>query len=103
MKTMSILWNIIEYNFIEFWKELSNKTIDLLIWSVLSIFVTGIILPQMGLVGNFSNLQFATILASIGIFEGYGEIFNLVADIAHKKFISYELSYPINSWGWPRW
>lgn len=96
-KTIDILLSIIQYNLISFWKEISGKVIDLIIWAILSIFVTGIILPQMGLTSTFSNLQFATILASIGIFEGYGEIFSWVADINNKKSINYELCYPISS------
>lgn len=93
-----IIFTIIKYHLIDLKKKrLYNKIIDLIIRASLSLFVTGIVLPNMGLTSNFINLQFATLMASIGLFESYTEIFLLADDMNNKKFINFEFSYPMSS------
>jgi ABC-type polysaccharide/polyol phosphate export permease len=51
----------------------------------------------MGLINNFGLIQFAGVLATIGLFESYSYIFPFIADLEGREMIYYELGFPIPS------
>jgi hypothetical protein len=90
--------NLILSDLIIFKQIFFDKMIDMVIWVVLSIFVTGYIMPYFGLIGNYGEFQFGGIIASIGLFELYNSIVDLVADLEGERVIDYNLTLPIPSW-----
>lgn len=74
--------------------ELTEKIINIYIWAGCSIFVMGYLMQSFGLAQNFGVLLFAGILASVGLFEVYGNTAVLIADIEGDCKISYYLALP---------
>lgn len=74
-----------------------DRLINISLWALISLFVTGYILPKMGLVENFGLIQFSGVLATVGLFEAYYSIFPFMVDIEGSEIIYHELSTPINS------
>jgi len=81
-----------------FRQTLGNKVIDMAIWVALTVFVTGYIMPYFGLSENFGVFQFGGVLASMGLFELYSNVFELTADLEGDRVINYGLTLPIPSW-----
>ncbi len=77
-------------------QNLLDKVIDIGIWVVLTIFVTGYIMPFFGL-ANFGPFQFGGVIAAIGLFELYSSVVDLVADLEGDRMINYNLTLPIPS------
>lgn len=77
---------------------LRGKIIDMAIWVALSIFVTAYIMPYFGLSHDFGPFQFGGIIASLGLFELYTNVFELTADLEGDRVINYGLTLPIPSW-----
>ncbi len=75
-----------------------GKFVDLTIWVVLTVIVTGYVMPLFGLANDFGTFQFAGILASIGLFELYSNIVDMVTDLEGDRIINYRLTLPIPSW-----
>lgn len=74
-----------------------GRSIDLAIWSVLSLFVIGYIMPSFGLSNDFGLFQVGGIIATIGLFEIYPFIINLVLDFEGDRAIDYNLTLPASS------
>ncbi|MCL5875771.1 MAG: ABC transporter permease [Candidatus Dependentiae bacterium] len=81
-----------------FKEALRGKVIDMAIWVALSIFVTAYIMPYFGLSHDFGPFQFGGIIASLGLFELYTNVFELTADLEGDRVINYGLTLPIPSW-----
>lgn len=94
---IKIMKSIINQNLFLFKKVFFDKLINMALWAVISLFVTSYILPKMGLVNNFGLLQFAGVLATVGLFEAYSYIFPFVSDLEGREIIYYELGFPIPS------
>jgi len=74
-----------------------DKFIDLTIWVVLTVGVTGYIMPYFGL-SNFGVFQLGGIIAATGLFELYSNAVDLVGDFEGDRVINYYLTLPIPSW-----
>jgi ABC-type multidrug transport system permease subunit len=92
---IKIMRSIINQNLFLFKKVFFDKVINMALWVVISLFVTSYILPKMGLVSNYGLIQFAGVLATIGLFESYSYIFPFLADLEGREIIYYELGFPI--------
>lgn len=79
-------------------KNLVDKLIDVAIWTVLTLFVTGYIMPYFGLSGNFGPFQLGGVIAAVGCFELYGQVVELLTDFNGDRIISYYLTLPIPAW-----
>lgn len=75
-----------------------DKLINIAIWTMVTIFVNGYLLPQLGIAANFGVITFAGMLAAAGVFEGYGTIAQLIADLLHEKILYYYATLPIPVW-----
>jgi ABC-type polysaccharide/polyol phosphate export permease len=75
-----------------------DKFIDLTIWVVLTIVVMGYIMPFFGLSRDFGVFQLAGVIASVGLFELYANVVDLVSDFEGDRVINYSLTLPIPSW-----
>jgi len=75
-----------------------NKFIDKSIWIFSTMFVTAYIMPYFGLVNNFGLFQFGGIITTVGLFELYASVVELVADFEGDRIIDYTLTLPIPSW-----
>ncbi len=89
---------LIYTDLIVFKRNLHSKIIDMMIWVVLSTFVTAYIMPYFGLSRDFGPFQFAGVIASLGLFELYRSVFELTADLEGDRVINYALTLPIPSW-----
>lgn len=89
---------LVHADLVVFKKNLLNKAIDVGIWAVLNILVTGYIMPYFGLKQDFGVFQFGGIVASVGLFELYTNVFELTADLEGDRVINYGLTLPIPSW-----
>lgn len=81
-----------------FRQSLMDEIIDMGIWVVLSVLVSAYIMPYFGLNADFGPFQFAGIVASLGIFQLYSNVFQLSADLEGDRVINYGLTLPIPSW-----
>jgi len=81
-----------------FKQSLFDKVIDMAIWVVLTIFVTGYIMPYFGLAQDFGPFQLGGVIAATGLFELYTNVFELTADLQGDRVINYGLTLPIPSW-----
>ena len=75
-----------------------SKFIDISIWVILTIFVTGHVMPYFGLSANFGSFQFGGVIAAVGLFELYSSVVDFVSDLHGDRVIDYNLTLPIPSW-----
>lgn len=94
----NIFKNLILSDFIILRKSFFNKFIDITIWVVLTIFVTGYIMPYFGLSDSFGVFQFGGVIAAVGLFELYISAVDLLVDFEGDRVIDYNLTLPIPSW-----
>lgn len=90
--------NLIISDLLIFKQTFFDKFIDISIWIILTIFVTGYIMPYFGLVDNFGIFQLGGVIAAVGLFEVYVSAVDLVADLQADRMIDYTLTLPIPSW-----
>lgn len=77
--------------------KLADKFINLAIWATCSLFVTGYLLQAFGLARNYGAFQLGGVIASVGLFELYGNAVTIVSDIEGDRTISYYLSLPASA------
>lgn len=90
--------NLIISDLLIFKQTFLDKFIDISIWIILTIFVTGYIMPYFGLADNFGIFQLGGVIAAVGLFEVYVSAVDLVADLQADRMIDYTLTLPIPSW-----
>lgn len=85
---------LLRSKFVNIRTTMGNKFINLSIWAVCSLFVTGYLMQAFGLTADYGPFQLGGILASVGLFELYGNAVTVVSDIEGDRAISYYLSLP---------
>lgn len=90
--------NLVLSDLIIFKQTFLDKVIDIAIWVVLTIFVTGYIMPYFGLADTFGVFQLGGVIAAVGLFEVYVSAVDLVVDFEGDRVIDYTLTLPIPSW-----
>jgi ABC-type polysaccharide/polyol phosphate export permease len=88
--------NLVWADLTVFKQNLVDKIIDIGIWVILTIVVTGYVMPFFGL-SNFGPFQFGGVLAAIGLFELYSSVVDVVVDLEGDRVINYNLTLPIPS------
>jgi ABC-type multidrug transport system permease subunit len=88
---------IISYHSYLYKQKLLDDTINFTIWALISLFVTGFLLPKMGLSSSFGTFQCCGIIANIGLWMSFSEIVYFVTDFENKQKIKYFLSLPLPS------
>jgi ABC-type multidrug transport system permease subunit len=95
---LSVCKELIRTDLFIFKKEFINKCIDLVIWVTLSLGVMAYIMPYFGLSKEFGVFQLGGVIASVALFELYGNVVTLVSDFQGSRIIDYQLTLPIPSW-----
>lgn len=94
----NVFRHLVSADLIVFRQNFKNKLIDLSIWVVLTLVVMGYVMPIIGLSADYGTFQFASLVASVGIFEVFPEVMNLISDFEGDRIISYQLTLPVPSW-----
>lgn len=94
----NVFKELIRSDLIVFKQTFVDKFIDLTIWVVLTIVVTGYVMPFFGLANDFGVFQLGGVIAATGLFELYSNVVDLIADYEGDRIINYSLTLPIPSW-----
>lgn len=92
-----VVRQIIAVDLVIFRQGILARGIDLSIWLALTLIVAGYVLPSFGMSQHFGVFQLCGILSSIGLFEVYPNVMNLISDIHGDRIISYYLTLPLPS------
>ncbi len=90
--------NLIWSDLLIFKQAFLDKFIDITIWIVLTVFVTGYIMPYFGLSDTFGVFQLGGVIAAVGLFEVYVSAVDLIVDFEGDRVIDYTVTLPIPSW-----
>ena len=90
--------NLILSDLLIFKQAFLDKFIDITIWIVLTVFVTGYIMPYFGLSDTFGVFQLGGVIAAVGLFEVYVSAVDLIVDFEGDRVIDYTVTLPIPSW-----
>ena len=90
--------NLIWSDLLIFKQAFFDKFIDITIWIVLTVFVTGYIMPYFGLSDTFGVFQLGGVIAAVGLFEVYVSAVDLIVDFEGDRVIDYTVTLPIPSW-----
>lgn len=85
---------LLRLKFTNVYSVIKDKFINLSIWAGCCMIVSGYLMQPFGLSKDFGPFQFAAILASVGLFEMYGNAIALTSDIEGNRAISYYLTLP---------
>jgi ABC-2 type transport system permease protein len=76
--------------------SLLNRLINMCAWVTANIIVAGYVFPELGMMRQFGMFLLAGLFASIGFFELYGRVAELVRDMSGDKAILYYATLPIS-------
>ena len=94
---IDIFCKLVCTNFYIACKQLIDKSINLYIWAFCSLIVMGYMMQGYGLTTEYGCFQLATVIATIGLFEIYGNCFRIIADMEGEQHINYLLMLPLSS------
>jgi ABC-2 type transport system permease protein len=93
----TIFKHLLQAKLVNIRSEVTERIINIYIWAACTIFVTGYVMQSFGLAQNFGVFQFAGILATVGLFELYGNTATLIADFEGDRKIAYYLALPTSA------
>ena len=76
---------------------LFDKFINFYIWAGCSMLVSGYLMQSFGTSDSFGPFQLGGIIASVGIFELYGNAVTFVSDLEGDRTIAYDLTLPTHT------
>jgi ABC-2 type transport system permease protein len=94
---VDIFWQLLRAKFTNVRRVLTDKFINFYIWVTCSLFVGGYLMQAFGLAKDFGPFQLGGILASVGLFELYGNAVTIVSDIEGDRTIDYYLTLPTSA------
>ena len=94
----SIFYQMLRADFTVFKSAVKDKIINSLIYSSSFIIISAYILPKFGVEASYGVLMASGLVASVGTFEMFMAVVNLVSDINGDKIINFYLTLPIPSW-----
>lgn len=89
-----IFYKLVRTRFFIARQELFGKTINLYIWVFCSLIIMGYVMQSFGLSAGYGCFQLATVIATVGIFEVYGNAARSIMDFETDRHISYYLTLP---------
>ena len=92
-----VIFQLLSRDFYLFRQIFLHKMKVALYWILISVFITKMFLPAMGL-ENFGSLILISSTISYGLFIGMENAMNLVNDITSNQAIAYELTLPVPQW-----
>jgi len=75
-----------------------DKLVNSSIWIAVTLIVMGYLLPELGTGVGYGSFMVAGSCASIGLFEVFPSVMELVSDFEGERVIDYYLTLPIPSW-----
>ncbi len=90
-----ILYTLTKTHFYVARQQLLDKIINLYIWAFCSLIVMGYIMQGYGLAQSYGCFQLATVVATVGLFEIYGNSFRFISDIEGDNHLNYLLTLPL--------
>jgi ABC-type polysaccharide/polyol phosphate export permease len=85
---------LVSSKFTNMWGILKDKVINVYIWAICSVLISGYVMQSFGLSNDFGPFQLGGIIASIGLFDLYANVTTMVADFEGNKTINYYLTLP---------
>lgn len=92
-----IFVTLIRQKLVSLMPELLNSVINVWIWVGLTGFVAGYLLQHFGMAQDFGPFQFAAAVGTLGLFEYWVWIFDLLGDIENDNVIGYQLTLPCSA------
>jgi ABC-2 type transport system permease protein len=92
-----IFKQLVQLKFTNVRQVLFDKFINFYIWAGCSMLVSGYLMQSFGLKADFGPFQLGGILASVGIFELYGNAVTFVSDLEGDCTIAYYLTLPTHT------
>lgn len=90
-----ILYKLTKNHFYVARQQLFDKIVNLYIWAFCSLIVMGYIMQGYGLAASYGCFQLATVIATVGLFEIYGNSFRFISDIEGDNHLNYLLTLPL--------
>ncbi len=94
---LDILKQLIRLKFTNAKQVLLDKFINFYIWAGCSMLVSGYLMQSFGTSDAFGPFQLGGIIASVGIFELYGNAVTFVSDLEGDHTIAYYLTLPTHT------
>lgn len=98
VSSFSIFYDLFKTRLVIMSQELLDSVINIYIWIIATLFVMGYLMQSFGLVSSYGNFQFAASVATIGLFEVYGNVVKNIMDFEGDSVISYYLTLPTKPW-----
>lgn len=99
MKSFSIGFNVFKMLIVRdmqvFKKVFLGKQIDTIIWVIITIFVNGYLMTQVGVQEGYGAFILIGAIVSMSFFQIYPHVFGFCADLLGSKNITYDLILPI--------
>jgi ABC-2 type transport system permease protein len=95
LRYSSILGQLLLTDFLLFRRVFWAKLIDLSIWAVTVVAVTGYLMPAFGIESAYGSFMVAGVCASAGLFEVFPSVMNLVSDFEGDRIISFYSTLPM--------
>lgn len=90
-------WQLLRAKCVNLREKLVDECINYYIWAGCTLFIAGQLLQSFGMSKNFGAFQLCGILASVGLFELYGNAVTIVSDLEGDRTIDYYLSLPMSA------
>lgn len=94
---LKIFWQLLKTDLIQVRKSFTENFINLLIWTICTIFINVYVMQKLGLSQNYGELMIAGIIVSAIWFQMIHHIFTSVADFCGERHIDYNLTLPISN------
>jgi len=75
---------------------LASRCINTCVWVIVNTVIAGYVLPVLGVTQQFGAFIVAGLCGSMGFFELYGRVIELVRDMTHDKPLLYFATLPIS-------
>lgn len=90
-------WQLLRAKCTNLREKLVDECINYYIWAGCTLLIAGHLLQAFGMSKNFGSFQLCGILASIGLFELYGNAVVIVSDLEGDRTLDYYLSLPTSA------
>jgi len=75
-----------------------RKWIDMFIYIVTVTVIFAYIMPSFGLAKSHGAFMVATLCSTVGLFQSFGYMAEMISDLEGKRVINYHFTLPIPSW-----
>lgn len=90
-----VFWLLLKTDIEHIFKNMPGNVLNLLCWTICSLFVNVYVMQRMGVPSNYSELIAGSMIVSTIYFQMIPHIFTNVADYCGDRIIQYQLTLPI--------